>query len=94
MSTFPHNFLLFFWSASQHVRLLLGVAVTLCTLWTLLSLGPGFLIWTLPLSEALRSASIGAAALWMVTIVVSLPPLLGYSSCVAIAGFVYGTWHG
>lgn len=43
-----------------------------------------------PAAKKWRSLKGGWLILWFVTFFVSFPPLIGYSSCVTIAGFVFG----
>jgi hypothetical protein len=41
-----------------------------------------------------RHITAGWLILWALTFVVSFPPLIGYSSCVGLGGFVYGFPNG
>lgn len=50
--------------------------------------------WLAPLAKKWRDVPAGWLILWAMTFVVSFPPLIGYSSCVTIAGFVYGFPNG
>lgn len=50
--------------------------------------------WLEPKAEAWREMSGGWAILWALTFATAFPPLFGYSTCVTIAGFVYGVWPG
>ena len=50
--------------------------------------------WLAPLAKKWRNVTAGWLILWAMTFVVSFPPLIGYSSCVTIAGFVYGFPNG
>ena len=43
-----------------------------------------------PYAQKWRDLRAGWLILWALTFTVSFPPLIGYSSCVTIAGFVYG----
>jgi hypothetical protein len=45
-------------------------------------------------AKSWRSVPGGFLILWVLTFIVSFPPLLGYSSCVTLAGFVYGFPNG
>ena len=47
-----------------------------------------------PVAEEWRSIRFGWMILWAATFFVSFPPLIGYSSCVTLAGFVYGVPKG
>ena len=46
--------------------------------------------WLAPVARKWRDISGGWTILWAATFIVSFPPLIGYSSCVTLAGFVYG----
>ncbi|KAF1989659.1 hypothetical protein K402DRAFT_326494 [Aulographum hederae CBS 113979] len=50
--------------------------------------------WLAPGAKKWRNITGGWMILWALTFVVSFPPLIGYSSCVTIAGFVYGFPNG
>ena len=67
----------------------------------LLVLGTLFLVFNerifgamAPVAKKWRNLSGGWCILWAATFVVSFPPLIGYSSCVTLAGFVYGVPKG
>jgi hypothetical protein len=47
-----------------------------------------------PFAKKWRDLTGGWLILWAATFVVSFPPLIGYSSCVTLAGFVYGFPYG
>ena len=47
-----------------------------------------------PYAKKWRDTKAAWLILWAMTFVVSFPPLIGYSSCVTIAGFVYGFPNG
>ena len=47
-----------------------------------------------PFAKKWRDLTGGWLILWAATFVVSFPPLIGYSSCVTLSGFVYGFPHG
>lgn len=47
-----------------------------------------------PFAKKWRDLPAGWLILWAATFVVSFPPLIGYSSCVTLAGFVYGFPNG
>lgn len=46
--------------------------------------------WLAPAAQKWRGIRGGWLILWFMTFVVSFPPLIGYSTCVTLAGFVYG----
>jgi uncharacterized membrane protein YdjX (TVP38/TMEM64 family) len=50
--------------------------------------------WLAPLAIKWKNATGGWIILWMITFIVALPPLIGYSTCATIAGFVYGVSEG
>lgn len=43
-----------------------------------------------PIAEKWRNMPGGWLTLWLMTFFVSFPPMIGYSTCVTIAGFVFG----
>ena len=47
-----------------------------------------------PVAKKWRGLRGGWCILWAATFVVSFPPLIGYSMCVTLAGFVYGVPKG
>lgn len=47
-----------------------------------------------PVAKKWRSMRGGWCILWAATFVVGFPPLIGYSSCVTLAGFVFGVPKG
>ncbi|KAK3709236.1 Tlg2-vesicle protein [Vermiconidia calcicola] len=48
------------------------------------------LAWFSPAAKSWRNLSGGWLILWFMTFFVSFPPMIGYSTCVTISGFVYG----
>lgn len=56
--------------------------------------GESLFAWIEPLAMGWREVRFGWLILWAATFVVSFPPLIGYSSCVTLAGFVYGLPQG
>jgi uncharacterized membrane protein YdjX (TVP38/TMEM64 family) len=50
--------------------------------------------WLAPLAIKWKQTTGGWIILWMITFIVALPPLIGYSTCCTIAGFVYGISEG
>ena len=50
--------------------------------------------WLAPLAIRWKNTTGGWIILWIVTFIVALPPLIGYSTCATIAGFVYGVGEG
>lgn len=47
-----------------------------------------------PLAERWKGTTGGWVILWIVTFIAAFPPMIGYSTCVTTAGFVYGAWEG
>lgn len=47
-----------------------------------------------PLVEKWRHSRTGWMVLWGLVVLVSFPPLIGYSTCFTLAGFVFGVWKG
>lgn len=47
-----------------------------------------------PIAQKWRSTPAGWLILWTLVFVVSFPPLIGYSTLLSLAGFVYGFPHG
>jgi hypothetical protein len=50
--------------------------------------------WLAGFAKSWRSLPMGWTLLWLLTFVVSFPPLVGYSTAVMLAGFVYGFPNG
>jgi uncharacterized membrane protein YdjX (TVP38/TMEM64 family) len=48
------------------------------------------LAWMSPYAKKWRNLSGGWLILWFMTFFCAFPPMIGYSTCVTIAGFVYG----
>lgn len=53
-----------------------------------------FKYWLAPVARKWRDVPAGWLILWSMTFMVSFPPLIGYSTCVTLAGFVYGFPYG
>ncbi|KAF4550431.1 putative SNARE associated Golgi protein [Elsinoe fawcettii] len=47
-----------------------------------------------PLVKTWRTSPIGWLVLWLMVIAVSFPPMIGYSTCFTLGGFVFGVWKG
>lgn len=50
--------------------------------------------WLEPIAEKWKNLRGGWVIIWVMTFAAAFPPLLGYSSCVTIAGFVFGFPNG
>lgn len=46
--------------------------------------------WLNPIAKSWRNMRAGWLILWVLTFFVSFPPMIGYSTCVTIGGFVFG----
>lgn len=46
--------------------------------------------WLEPVAEKLKKLSGGWLIIWALTFMTAFPPVIGYSTCVTTAGFVYG----
>jgi hypothetical protein len=77
-------------------RILLAVAGVISFVLSILFLvyNERIFAWLAPVAKKWRDIPAGWLILWGLTFLVSFPPLIGYSSCVTIAGFVYGFPHG
>ena len=49
-----------------------------------------FFAWLEPFAEKWKNLRGGWLILWALTFVTAFPPVIGYSTCVTLAGFVYG----
>lgn len=50
--------------------------------------------WLEPVAEKWKNLKGGWMILWVVTFATAFPPIIGYSTCLTIAGFVYGFPNG
>ena len=46
--------------------------------------------WLLPVAEKWKNLRGGWLILWAMTFATAFPPVIGYSTCLTLAGFVYG----
>ena len=46
--------------------------------------------WLEPVAEKWKNLSGGWLILWALTFATAFPPVIGYSTCLTLAGFVYG----
>jgi hypothetical protein len=81
-------------SVLQRVLLVVAGVLSLLVLTLFLRFGESVFAWIAPLADRWRDVTGGWMILWGLTFLVSFPPLIGYSSCVTIAGFVYGVRNG
>lgn len=77
-------------------RILAAVALVV-----LATLGVLFLVfnerifgWLEPFAKRWKKLNGGWTILWALTFMTAFPPVIGYSTCGTIAGFVYGVWEG
>ncbi|KAF2224044.1 hypothetical protein BDZ85DRAFT_182786, partial [Elsinoe ampelina] len=47
-----------------------------------------------PLVKTWRTSPVGWLILWLMVLAVSFPPMIGYSTCFTLGGFVFGVWKG
>ena len=47
-----------------------------------------------PIAQSWREKRGGWVLLWLATFLVSFPPMIGYSTCMTLAGFIYGVPNG
>jgi uncharacterized membrane protein YdjX (TVP38/TMEM64 family) len=50
--------------------------------------------WLKPFAISWKKTTGGWTILWAMTFVAAFPPIIGYSTCATLAGFVYGIWEG
>lgn len=81
-------------SATQQILLVVAGVLSLLVLTLFLRFGESVFAWIAPLADRWREVKGGWCVLWLLTFLVSFPPLIGYSSCVTLAGFVYGVRNG
>ena len=63
--------------------------------------GLGFMIltgkifkWLEPVAEDWENSALAYFVLWLLTVVVSFPPLVGWSTIGTVCGFLFGVWKG
>lgn len=82
-----------FWlrfTALQRAGIVLAALVVLVLGILALVYNERILGWLSPVARKWRELPAGWLLLWGLTFLVSFPPLIGYSTCVTIAGFVFG----
>ena len=50
--------------------------------------------WLKPYAQRWKDTPGGWTILWAATFITAFPPMIGYSTCGTLAGFVYGVWEG
>lgn len=77
-------------------RFLAGVALIACLVLTVLFFvyNERIFAWLEPMAERWKNLRGGWLILWLMTFASAFPPLIGFSTCVTIAGFVYGYPNG
>ena len=64
------------------------VTITLAILFLVFS--EKIFAWLLPVAEKWKNLRGGWLILWAMTFATAFPPVIGYSTCLTLAGFVYG----
>ena len=64
------------------------VTITLAILFLVFS--ERIFAWLLPVAEKWKNLKGGWLILWAMTFATAFPPVIGYSTCLTLAGFVYG----
>lgn len=66
-----------------------------------LAFGLGFMmltgqvfVWLKPVADEWENSKLAYFILWISVIVVSFPPLIGWSTIGTISGFLFGVWKG
>lgn len=77
-------------------RVMAGIAVVSAGTFGLLFLvyNERIFDWLEPFAENWKHTTGGWIVLWAMVFCTAFPPLIGYSTCGTIAGFVYGIWEG
>ncbi|KAK4128794.1 hypothetical protein N657DRAFT_545671, partial [Parathielavia appendiculata] len=91
-TTLTHHLLRLYLNLTLTQRILLSLAGIAA-----LALGVTVLVYShhlfgllTPLAAAWRGHPLGWLPIWLATFLTAFPPLMGYSTCVTVAGFVYG----
>ncbi len=73
-------------------RILAGFALVAVLVLTILFLvfNEAIFAWLVPVAEKWKRIHGGWTILWILTFITAFPPVIGYSTCITIAGFVYG----
>jgi uncharacterized membrane protein YdjX (TVP38/TMEM64 family) len=92
LTTLTHQLLRLYLNLPLRQRLLLALAaVAALALGITLLLSSHHLFSLLsPLAASWRAHPFGWLPIWLATFVTAFPPVIGYSTCVTVAGFVYG----
>lgn len=77
-------------------RILIGIAAVIGFILSILFLvyNERLFAWLAPKAHTWRETSFGWLVIWIGILIVSFPPLIGYSSLVTAAGFIYGVPKG
>ena len=62
--------------------------IILCILFLIFS--EKIFAWLQPVAEKWKNLRGGWLILWAITFATAFPPVIGYSTCLTLAGFVYG----
>lgn len=77
-------------------RALLAIALVLAAVFGILFLvfNQRIFAWLEPYADKWRAVPAGWLIIWALTFLSAFPPLIGYSTCVTVAGFLYGLPNG
>ena len=73
----------------QALSFFLGVSVIALTILFLVFSGKIF-AWLEPFAEKWKNLTGGWLILWILCFITAFPPVIGYSTCLTLAGFIYG----
>lgn len=76
-------------------RILAGLVLVVTLVLTILFIvfNEAISAWLIPIAEKWKRIKGGWTILWIITFLTAFPPVIGYSTCITISGFVYG-WNG
>lgn len=75
------------------LAVLAGIALITLTI-VFLVFNEKIFAWLEKIAQWLRETNGGWLILWAMTFATAFPPIIGYSTCLTLAGFVYGFPHG
>lgn len=77
-------------SLPQRMLVLVGAGIALGLGVAMLVFSHRIFAWLAPVAASWRAHPAGWVLVWLATFVTGFPPVVGYSMCVSVAGFVYG----
>lgn len=80
-----------FWQRAGVVVILL-VALTLGV--GLMIMTGRLFLWLGPMAEKWEESKVAVVVLWFAIVLVSFPPLVGWTTLATICGFIFGLWKG